>query len=56
MLQPTRKGDPDMPLTDAELNDKFIELAVPVLGGERSAVLSKALWGIDGAGDLTAMC
>ncbi|MBF5004244.1 MmgE/PrpD family protein [Diaphorobacter caeni] len=56
MLQPTRKGDPDMPLTDTELNDKFIELAVPVLGGERSAALSAALWRIDGAGDLSAMC
>ena len=29
---PTRKGDPDNPLTDAELDDKFCELAEPVLG------------------------
>ena len=31
-LQPTRKGDPDMPLSDAELDDKFLELAAPVIG------------------------
>jgi 2-methylcitrate dehydratase PrpD len=31
-FQPTRKGDPEMPLSDAELDDKFIELATPVLG------------------------
>ena len=30
--QPTRKGDPDAPLTDAELTDKFDELAAPVIG------------------------
>ena len=26
-LQPTRKGDPELPLSDADLDDKFIELA-----------------------------
>ncbi|HEY6820892.1 MAG TPA: MmgE/PrpD family protein [Burkholderiales bacterium] len=31
-LQPTRKGDPDMPLSDAELDEKFLELATPVIG------------------------
>jgi 2-methylcitrate dehydratase PrpD len=36
---PTRKGDPDNPLTDADLADKFGELAGPVLGAERSAAL-----------------
>ncbi len=30
--QPTRKGDPDAPLTDAELAAKFLELASPPLG------------------------
>lgn len=28
----TRKGDPDCPLSDAELDDKFIELSTPVVG------------------------
>lgn len=29
---PTRKGDPDAPLSDAELEEKYRELAEPVLG------------------------
>ena len=32
LLQPTRKGDPDDPLSDAELDGKFLELAAPVCG------------------------
>ncbi|HET9903898.1 MAG TPA: MmgE/PrpD family protein [Xanthobacteraceae bacterium] len=31
-LQHTRKGDPDDPLSDSELDEKFLELASPVLG------------------------
>ncbi len=31
-LQATRKGDPDMPLDDRELEQKFLELTTPVLG------------------------
>ncbi|MGG5818682.1 MmgE/PrpD family protein [Falsiroseomonas sp. HW251] len=42
--QPTRKGDPDMPLTDAELSAKFRELAVPTIGAERAERLLCALW------------
>jgi 2-methylcitrate dehydratase PrpD len=30
--QPTRKGDPDAPLTDADLAAKFLELAIPPIG------------------------
>jgi len=30
--QPTRKGDPDAPLSDVELNEKFMELCGPILG------------------------
>jgi 2-methylcitrate dehydratase PrpD len=42
--QPTRKGDPDAPLSDAELSDKFLELAGPVIGAEAAAALLAALW------------
>src|SRR3546814_5319995 len=35
-LQRTRIGDPDAPLTDAQLEEKYLELAVPVLGEARS--------------------
>lgn len=38
-FQPTRKGDPDAPLSDAELSAKFIELA-----GEDQAALLETLW------------
>ncbi|MGG5885671.1 MmgE/PrpD family protein [Falsiroseomonas sp. HC035] len=37
--QPTRKGDPDAPLTDAELAAKFRELAEPVLGAAQASTL-----------------
>jgi 2-methylcitrate dehydratase PrpD len=43
-LQPTRKGDPDAPLTDADLNDKFLELASPVLGVEPAKRRLEELW------------
>jgi 2-methylcitrate dehydratase PrpD len=45
-LQPTRKGDPDMPLSDQELNDKFIELAGPVLGAKAKSTLER-LWQLE---------
>jgi 2-methylcitrate dehydratase PrpD len=45
-LQPTRKGDPDMPLSDQELNDKFIELAGPVLGAKAKPKLEQ-LWRLE---------
>ncbi|OZI40207.1 2-methylcitrate dehydratase [Bordetella genomosp. 1] len=44
---PYRKGDPEAPLSDAELNDKFMELAAPVLGGARAAELRDAVWRLD---------
>ena len=51
-LQPTRKGDPEMPLSDAELDDKFMELAGPVLGDSRSRDLLSRLWSLEGAREL----
>ena len=45
--QPTRKGDPDLPLTDDELDAKFIELANPVLGNELTNSLLQKLWQLD---------
>ena len=46
-LQPTRKGDPDMPLSDAELEHKYLELASPVLGEERARHLLARLWRLE---------
>ncbi|WP_338663875.1 MmgE/PrpD family protein [Pararoseomonas sp. SCSIO 73927] len=41
--QPTRKGDPDAPLSDAELTAKFRELAGPAIGDAAAARLERAL-------------
>jgi 2-methylcitrate dehydratase PrpD len=46
-LQPTRKGDPDMPLSDRELEEKFLELAAPVLGDAPARKLLERLWRLD---------
>lgn len=43
-LQPTRKGDPELPLSDADLSAKFRELASPALGEAQAEVLLAALW------------
>ena len=53
---PTRKGDPDNPLTDDELSEKFIELTASVLGESEAAYLLDTLWhvdGLDNAADLS---
>jgi 2-methylcitrate dehydratase PrpD len=46
-LQPTRKGDPDMPLTDLELEEKYRELAIPVIGAPKAESLLERLWRLD---------
>jgi 2-methylcitrate dehydratase PrpD len=46
-LQPTRKGDPDAPLSDEELNSKYLELASPVLGEARARKLLARLWRLE---------
>jgi 2-methylcitrate dehydratase PrpD len=43
-FQPTRKGDPEMPLTDEELDGKFLELAAPVIGEAGARTLLAQLW------------
>ena len=42
----TRKGDPDDPLTDVELQAKFDELAGPALGPESASRLADRLWNL----------
>jgi 2-methylcitrate dehydratase PrpD len=48
-LQPTRKGDPDAPLSDAELDAKFLELASPVIGEAAAKTRLGHLWQLDRA-------
>lgn len=49
-LQPTRKGDPDDPLSDADLEAKFRELADPVIGAANAAALVGKLWRLETGG------
>jgi 2-methylcitrate dehydratase PrpD len=46
-FQATRKGDPDDPLSDAELESKYLELAVPVIGEKRAGTLLERLWRLE---------
>ena len=48
-LQPNRKGDPELPLSDEDVSDKFIELASPVIGEEQARPLLARLWSIEQA-------
>jgi 2-methylcitrate dehydratase PrpD len=49
---PTRKGDPDNPLSDAELEDKFRELTVPVIGEKAAEALRNRVWSLQDAGNM----
>ena len=46
-LQPTRVGDPDAPLSDAQLDQKYLELAVPVIGEGKAKTLLQKLWKLE---------
>ena len=48
-FQPTRKGDPDAPLTDKDLDEKYFELTTPVIGKVRAAAVLARLWGMERA-------
>lgn len=52
---PTRKGDPDNPLSDSELEDKFRELSEPVIGKAAAETLRREVWEIDKAKSLSAL-
>jgi len=46
-LQPTRIGDPDAPLSDAQLDAKYLELVAPVLGEAKAKALLQKLWKLE---------
>jgi 2-methylcitrate dehydratase PrpD len=52
---PTRKGDPDSPLSDAELVEKYRELVSPVIGETATEDLLDILWRIDVIDDVSAL-
>jgi 2-methylcitrate dehydratase PrpD len=49
---PTRKGDPDNPLSDGELSDKFMELVAPLCGSVPARRLLDALWNLSSVADI----
>jgi hypothetical protein len=46
LLQPDRKGDPELPLSDADLEGKLIELAAPVIGETEARALLLRIWAL----------
>jgi len=46
-LQPTRIGDPDAPLSDRALEEKYFELAAPVLGEAKAKDILQRLWRLE---------
>jgi 2-methylcitrate dehydratase PrpD len=46
-FQATRKGDPDLPFSDAELEGKYLELVSPVLGEGKARALLARLWKLE---------
>ena len=51
-FQPHRVGDPDLPLSDAQLNDKFMELTEGVLASKDAEALLAQLWSLETSSDL----
>lgn len=51
-FQRDRKGDPEQPLSDVELNEKFIELVAPGLGQPAAHACLADLWRVDMRTDL----
>jgi 2-methylcitrate dehydratase PrpD len=47
LLQPARKGDPELPLDDRELESKYLELAAPVIGEAPARALLERLWRLE---------
>lgn len=46
-FSPHRRGDPEAPLSDQELEGKFTELVVPVIGSEAAGRLRAGVWRLD---------
>ena len=41
---PTRKGDPDHPMSDTELSEKYMDLVQIVFGEENTRLLLEEMW------------
>lgn len=54
-FQPHRIGDPQMPLSDEQLDAKFLELSTSIISGRNARELLERLWDIENAVDLSPM-
>lgn len=54
-FQPHRIGDPEAPLSDQQVSEKFMELSAPVLSNERAQRLLEQLWSVDALADVRAL-
>jgi 2-methylcitrate dehydratase PrpD len=54
-LQHHRKGDPELPLSDADLEGKLLELAAPAIGEAASRALIARIWALHEAPTLQAL-
>jgi len=54
-FQPYRIGDPEAPLTDEQISEKFLELASPVISDRMARELLERLWSIDQEADVSAL-
>jgi 2-methylcitrate dehydratase PrpD len=50
-----RKGDPDDPLSDQDLEAKYRELVAPVMGDAPTEVLLKSLWSLETLSDMAEL-
>jgi len=50
--QPNRKGDPELPLSDQDVEEKFVELAGPVIGAAQAKSFVAKLWALERTEDL----
>lgn len=55
-FQPHRVGDPDLPLSDGQLDDKFLELAATVMTEDRSRNLLTNLWQLESLAKMDLPC
>jgi 2-methylcitrate dehydratase PrpD len=54
-LQPDRKGDPELPLSDADLEGKLVELAGPAIGAPAARALIARIWALHEAPTLATL-
>ena len=50
--QPDRKGDPELPLSDEDLTEKFMEMTQPVLGEIQAQQLLLRIWALNSSSEL----